>query len=134
MKNTLCPFSKPIIGNWCQCTLANLEERCAGKMTCKQSDKYLAGCRNLVELFKEKSRFVLGISSQEDELTHQQLMKIRCGGLQGMHRVLKVEKPIPDVLETLELARKRYNNLQDFPFSEIVKDIQDFTHRKKKNK
>ena len=51
-----------------------------------------------------------------------------------MHRVLKVEKPIPDVLETLELARKRYNNLQDFPFSEIVKDIQDFTHRKKKNK
>lgn len=134
MKNTLCPFSKPIIGNWCRCELANLEERCAGKMTCKKSDQHLAGCRNLVDIFKEKSRFVLGLSSQEDELTHQQLMKIRCGGLQGMHRVLQGDNRIPDVLETLELARKRYNNLEDFPFSEIVKDIQDFTHRKKKNK
>lgn len=103
-------------------------------MTCKQSDVYLAGCRNLVDIFKEKSRFVLGLSSQENELTHQQLMKIRCGGLQGMHRVLEGENQIPDVLETLELARKHYNKLEDFPFSEIVKDIQDFTHRKKKNK
>ena len=134
MKDTLCPFSKPIIGNWCQCTQANLAERCAGKMICKQSDKYLAGCRELVSIFKEKSRFVLGLSQHHDELTHMQLMKIRCGGLQGMHRVLSDNKHTPDVLETLELTRQRFGSVNEFPFSEIVKDIQDFNHRKKKNK
>lgn len=137
MKNTLCPFSKPIIGGWCQCKLANLEERCAGKMICRQSDQYLGGCLQLVNIFKEKSRFVLGISQQQNELTHMQLMKIRCGGLQGMHRVLTENKPqsqqqLPDVLETIELARKRYGQVVDFPFSEIIKDIQGFSHRRKK--
>jgi len=62
MKDTLCPFSKPIIGNWCQCKLANLEERCAGKMICKQSDEHLATCHELVNIFKEKSRFVLALA------------------------------------------------------------------------
>lgn len=134
MKDTLCPFSKPIIGNWCQCSQANLEERCAGKMICKQSDKYLGGCHNLVNIFKEKSRFVLGISQQVDELTHMQLMKIRCGGLLGMHRVLCANKSIPDILQTIALANELYGNITEFPFSEIVKDIQDFNHRKRKNK
>ena len=85
-------------------------------------------------IFKEKSRFVLGISQQQDELTHMQLMKIRCGGLQGMHRILSGDELIPDVLDTLELTRKRYGNVSEFPFSEIVKDIQDFNHRKRKNR
>jgi len=134
MKDTLCPFSKPIIGNWCQCSQANLAERCAGKMICKQSDQYLARCHELVTIFKEKSRFVLGISQQQDELTHMQLMKIRCGGLQGMHRILSGDELIPDVLKTLEHARELYGSINEFPFNKIVKDIQEFNHRKKKSR
>ncbi len=134
MKKTLCPFSKPIIGNWCQCQYANLDDRCAGKMTCLKSDVYLAGCYELVELFKEKSLFVLGITQHEAELTHMQLMKIRCGGLIGMQRVLSNNTDVPDVLATLHLAEQRYASIGDFPFSEIVRDIKDFSHRKKKSK
>jgi len=132
MKDTLCPFSKPIIGNWCQCKLANLEERCAGKMICKQSDKHLATCHELVNIFKEKSRFVLALTEKKNELTHMQLMKIRCGGLQGMHRVLSGDTThVPDVLETINETRLRFGSLSQFPFSEIIKDIRDFSHRKK---
>jgi hypothetical protein len=135
MKKTLCPFSKPIIGNWCQCQYANLDERCAGKMTCLQAHDYLDGCYALVDIFREKSRFVLGLSHTDSELTHMQLMKIRCGGLQGMQRILTNEREaggVPDVLQLIELAEQGYGEVKAFPFNEIVRDIQSFSHRAKK--
>lgn len=133
MKKTLCPFSKPIIGHWCKCQYANMDERCAGKMTCLKAEQYISGCYELVEIFKEKSRFVLGLPHQDTELTHMQLMKIRCGGLLGMQKNLSAQpSDIPDVLETIQLAKDKYGDLAQFPYSEIVRDIKEFTHRKRK--
>ena len=134
MKTTLCPFSKPIIGNWCQCQYAKLDDRCAGKMTCLKSATHLAGCYELVEIFKQKSHFILGITQLESELTHMQLMKIRCGGLMGMQRVLIGNTSVPNVLETMSLSEQRYGSVAEFPFSEIVRDIKEFSHRKKKHR
>ena len=132
MKKTLCPFSKPIIGRWCQCEFANLDERCAGKMTCLQSEKYIEDCYGLVDIFKERSRFILSLSNNDNELTHMQLMKIRCGGMLGMQRVLSNSDKVPDVIDIIQLARQQYGDISDFPFNEIVRDIQMFTHRNKK--
>ena len=104
-----------------------MDERCAGKMVCKQPEIYITHCRELVDIFKEKSRFVLGISQHQNELTHMQLMKIRCGGLLGMHRLLTNNQDnIPNVLQTMKLAEQAYGDIKNFPFSEIVKDINDF--------
>jgi hypothetical protein len=129
--DTLCPFSKPIIGNWCRCPHARLAERCSGKMDCSRADDYLDSCRALVELFKEKSRFILGLGTDETELTHAQLMKIRCGGLLGMQRVLKLEAAPPAVRDVIDAAQSCYGFIEAFPFSEIVPDIQAFSHRKR---
>ena len=63
-----------------------------------------------------------------------QLMKIRCGGLLGMQRVLSEVKEAPDVLVIMELAQLEYGELLAFPFNEIVRDIKIFSHRKKRNK
>ncbi|MCW8933589.1 MAG: hypothetical protein OQK98_02585 [Gammaproteobacteria bacterium] len=132
MKKTLCPFSKPIIGSWCKCQYANLDERCAGKMTCLKSDQYLAGCYELVDVLKKQSCFILGISKPDQELTHMQLMKIRCGGLIGMQRVISAQPDtIPDVLNVMQQAEIMYGNVLDFPFNEVVRDIKEFSHRKK---
>lgn len=106
-------------------------------MTCLQSHEYLAGCYALVDTFREKSRFVLGLSHADSELTHMQLMKIRCGGLQGMQRILMNEREacgVPDVLQLIQLAEQRYGEVDAFPFSEIVSDIQNFSHRTKKRR
>jgi len=137
MKKTLCPFSKPIIGGWCSCKHANLDERCAGKMTCLKADEHISGCYDLVDIFKENSRFVLGLSQNENELTHMQLMKIRCGGLLGMQRILfrsgiTVNSEVPDVLDIMYLAKQKFVSVNDFPFNEIIRDIKEFSHRKKR--
>ncbi len=131
-QDRLCPFSKPIIGNWCQCPHARMMDRCSGKMWCAEADKELDRCSYLVDLLRDNSRFVLALSDQEEELTHTQLMKIRCGGLKGMQRFLGQgnDEP-PAVLEIRDQIVQRYGDLSAFPFHEIMPDIKGFSHRKK---
>lgn len=128
----ICPFSKPIIGGWCQCEHANLAERCSGKMGCKKGAENLQQCQQMVDLLKVKSRFVLGLGDEKTELTHAQLMKIRCGGMRGMQRVLGFDDPVADIPWIIEQANRRYTSLAEFPFSEIMPDIKAFNHRKKR--
>lgn len=89
----------------------------------------------LAAAFKEKSRFVLGQNTKNADLTHAQLMKIRCGGLLGMQRVLRLapESP-PAVLDLIAEAENEYGDVARFPFGEIVKDIQAFSIRKRYSK
>lgn len=134
MKKTLCPFSKPIVGKWCACQYARMDKRCAGKMTCLEEEKYIETCYEMVDLLKVKSRFILGISPNENELTHMQSMKIRCGGLMGMQRILLADNEVPDVLNVIELTKKKFNELERFPFNQIVQDIKVFSHREKLRK
>ena len=111
-----------------------MDERCAGKMTCLKADEYLPGCYDLVDIFKEKSRFVLGLSQHDEELTHMQLMKIRCGGLIGMQKLLQHNiSEVPDVLDIMQQAKLAFGSLEEFPFSDIVREIKMFTHRKSKH-
>jgi hypothetical protein len=125
----LCPFSKPIIGGWCTCDYANLEERCSGKMSCKRSAELLSSCSELVNSLKENSRFVLGLHDDPDLLTHAQLMKIRCGGLLGMQRVLELGDHKPDVRTVIDKVNERFESVDSFPFNEIMPDIKHFSHR-----
>ncbi|MFK5894604.1 MAG: hypothetical protein QM504_15390 [Pseudomonadota bacterium] len=117
----------------CKCQYANLDDRCAGKMTCLKADVYIKGCYDLVDLFKEQSRFILSLSLHDQELTHMQLMKIRCGGLLGMQRVLSDDcNDVPDVLDIQNQTVEKYGEVNKFPFNDIVRDIKDFSHRKKR--
>ena len=135
VESPLCPFSKPLIGRYCQCPYAVLAERCSGKMVCSHDAQLRAGCEELVDLFKQKAHFVLGLSSIDAELTHAQSMKIRCGGLLGMQRVLAMDasKP-PLVREVMDRAQMQYGSLSGFPYTEIMPDIQTFNHRRKTKK
>lgn len=130
----LCPFSKPIISLWCHCPYASIMEGCTGKMACNRDALFHISCNSLVDTLKKHSSFILGINNYETELTHSQTMRIRCGGILGMQRVMKidVDSPpvIPDILSTSEI---RYDNINNFPFNEIVQDIKTFCHRKKRH-
>lgn len=131
----LCPFSKPIIGKWCHCQYARLSDRCAGKMHCHHPDNHLDKCHQLVAQLENNTRFILGISNKDTVLTHQQYMKIKCGGIQGMQRALQAHsEEIPCVTDILTRVIKQYGSLSAFPFGEIVRDIYNFSHRKSTRK
>jgi len=128
----ICPFSKPIVGRWCSCEFATIYERCSGKMTCKHEEMLLPECTQLVNLLIKNSRFIIGSNNGADELTHAQSMKIRCGGLIGMQRVLFDDDATPNVRKVISSTTKRYNQLSLFPYHEVITDIQHFSHRKKR--
>lgn len=133
MKNNheLCPFSKPILGKWCQCNYAKLADRCSGKMTCTRLDDLQSSCLELVDAFKGSARFILGVNNDNKELTHAQIMKIRCGGLLGIKRVFNIDSTQPvDVRDVIDKVIKEHGSIESFPYSEIVQDIKNFKHRK----
>ncbi|VAW92142.1 hypothetical protein MNBD_GAMMA22-2373 [hydrothermal vent metagenome] len=129
----LCPFSKPVIGGWCECPYASLMERCTGKIACHRDDKFFLSCSNLANSLKNNSSFILGLNNSETLLTHAQSMKIRCGGMLGMQRVMNIEINSPPVIPNIiAVAELLYNDACNFPFNEIVQDIKSFNHRKKR--
>ena len=129
--DVLCPFSKPILGKWCQCQYAVLAERCSGKMSCTRSYEFKASCMEWDDAFKTNMQFILGVNSHKDELTHAQLMKIRCGSLLGVQKVLKNKNGGElEIRQIMEQAELDYGSLSNFPFKEIVQDVKKFKHRK----
>jgi len=130
----LCPFSKPIISFWCDCPHASLMEHCSGKMACNHNSTVYKSCNEIVDILKDHSSFIVGQSKQYTELTHAHSMKIRCGGILGMQRVMKINiGSVPVITEILAACTLRYGNFSNFPYSEIIQDIKVFNHRKKQH-
>ena len=110
-----------------------VSERCSGKMVCMRESELLDTCMGLADLLLQKAQFVLGISHMEPELTHAQLMKIRCGGVIGMAQVLGLDTQTPPrIREVITAAESQYTHLADFPYSDILPTIQNFRLRRHK--
>jgi len=109
-------------------------EACTGKMACNRESQYHMSCSNLVNTLKESASFILGINKHNTELTHSQSMKVRCGGILGMQRVMGIDVDHPPVIpDILSACEHQYNTIDDFPFNEIVQDIKTFNHRKRRH-
>ena len=100
-------------------------------MTCTRIDDLHESCLTLDVAFKNNTRFILGVKNNSDELTHAQLMKIRCGGLIGMTKVLNIDNDecisIRSIIDKITID---YSSIEGFPFDRIVQDIKKFKHRK----
>ena len=51
------------------------------------------------------------------------VMKIQCGGLDGLKAVLDPAAVAPNVRRLVRLARERHDDFAALPFSEIVKGV-----------
>jgi len=129
----LCPFSKPILGQWCECEYSRVADRCSGKMICTQAEERRETCLQLVQLLKKNARFTLNLSDTDTQISHAQAMKIKCGGVLGMQRILKpASNQVPSIVDIIDQTRERYGSIDTFPYGEIIRDITGFSHRKLK--
>ncbi len=109
-------------------------ERCSGKMNCNSDITAYESCQSLVATLQDHASFIVGFNKDNSELTHSQSMKIRCGGLLGMQRVLHMKhNTAPLIPEVIALTEQHYNNVDSFPYNEIIQDIKTFNHRKKRH-
>lgn len=127
-----CVFEKALLARCAVCQLASHHALAERETIACTSPVARAECGQLAGLLREKSAFALRLASTWRILPHAMLMKIQCGGLDGLRDVLDAEAPAPDVHRLVLLARARHGELAALPFSEIVKGIAAFQSRKRR--
>jgi hypothetical protein len=126
-----CVFERPLLAQHAVCEFAvrrQIAERetiaCAHPVT-------RAMCARLYGLLGEKSAFALKLTDPQQLLTHAMVMKIQCGGLDGLKHVLDPEAVAPDVRHLLQLAQEQFDDLEALPFSEVVQGVAAWKPRRR---
>lgn len=130
----LCPFSKVIAARIATCPHARQVDRCSAKMTCLAAKNWLPVCSRLDEHLKTNGRFIVKLGHDEKQMTHQQSLKIRAGGIIGIQRVLNLADTETSIPALIELVNKHYLSLENFPYELIVDDIKSFSVRPKRTR
>ena len=127
-----CVFEKALLSRCAVCQLAASHALAERETIACTSPLARAECGQLSGLLREKSGFALKLTSTQRILPHAMLMKIQCGGLQGLQQVLDAGAPAPDVHRLVLRAREQFGELAALPFSEIVKGVAAFQLRKRR--
>ncbi len=118
-----CVFEKALISRNAVCGLAESHALVERERAACTSPLARAECGRLAGLLRAKSAFALKLVTTQRILPHAQMMRIQCGGLDGMRQVLDPEAPAADVHRLICFARERLGTLDKLPFSEIVKGV-----------
>ncbi len=129
-----CPFEKAIL---CRCSgceniqRINIAEREA--VSCR-SAVARENCHTLRELFREKAVFALKLHASGEAIPHAKEIRLQCGGLLGLQRVLAAEAgpEAPNVHALVVEAQERFGSLQHLPYEEIVKSIAAYEGRRRR--
>jgi len=126
-----CPFEKALLANCGACSLSarmNIAEREA--VACLDAAAHDA-CTTLVGLLRRNSVFALYLAQSDAPLTHAQEMKVQCGGLAGLRRVLAGAGDTEDANRLVQAARQAQGGLAGLPYSEIVQSVAAYRTRRR---
>ena len=129
-----CVFERALLARHAACELA-LRHQIAERETvaCTQPAAH-AACAELSALLREKSAFALGLTGTQRILPHAMVMKIQCGGLDGLKTLLDADADAPmppDVRRLVGEAKERYGDLAALPFSAIVQGMAAWKARRR---
>jgi len=126
-----CIFERPLLARHAACELAvrhQIGER--ETVSCAQPVAR-AVCAQMAALLRDRSAFALGLVATQGILPHATVMKIQCGGLDGLKTLLDADAVAPDVRRLVRLAQERYGDLAALPFSEIVQGVAAWKTRRR---
>jgi hypothetical protein len=126
-----CVFEKALLSGMAVCECAASHALADRQLIACTSPVARVDCGQLSALLREKSAFALRLTSTQRILPHAMMMKIQCGGLQGLQQALDDRASIPDVRRLVLKGRERFGELTALPYSEIVKGVAAFQLRKR---
>jgi len=118
-----CIFERALLARHAVCELAASHQVAERETIGCSHPAARLDCARLAELLREKSSFALGVTDARRILPHAMVMKIQCGGLDGLKAVLDPAAVAPNVRRLVRLARERHDDFAALPFSEIVKGV-----------
>ncbi len=129
-----CPFEKAILSSRCGCEKfqrLNIAEREAAACVSASAQQQ---CLELLEQLYENARFALHQSDLNSPLAHAQMMKLQCGGLQGLQSILKHRGTINNINGLVKFIFTNFDDLKQIPYQEVVQFISHYQVRKKRSK
>jgi hypothetical protein len=126
-----CPFERAILRGCCACPLSrrlHVGERLG--VGCRDGEASRR-CLALFAALRHNARFALRLSHPEAPLPHGKRIKVECGGLLGLARLLEptVEPPVRDIHAVVEEALSRYETLEEIPYQRLMPEINAFRGR-----
>jgi hypothetical protein len=126
-----CVFENALLSGCAVCELSASHALAERQVISCTSPVARVDCGQLAALLREKSAFALRLTSTQRILPHAMIMKIQCGGLQGLQLALDAKTGIADVRRLVLKGREQFGELATLPFSEIVKGVAAFQLRKR---
>jgi len=129
-----CPFEKAILSSRCGCEKfqrLNIAEREAAACVSVSAQQQ---CLELLEQLYQNARFALQQSDLNSPLAHAQMMKLQCGGLQGLQSILKQRGNINNINGLVTSLFTNFDDFKQIPYQEIVQFISHYQVRKKRSK
>jgi len=118
-----CVFERALLARHAVCELATSHQIAEREtVACSQAAAH-RDCARMAELLREKSSFALHLAATQRILPHAMVMKIQCGGLDGLKTLLDADALAPNVRRLVRLAVERYGQLDELPFSAIVQGV-----------
>ncbi|MCP4271321.1 MAG: hypothetical protein GY781_05055 [Gammaproteobacteria bacterium] len=150
-----CVFEKVILLRYARCEHKKkllLAEREAASCGLKNAQ---VNCQLLLNTMRDNARFALQITQANEPLPHSKELKVQAGGLFGLQQLLESKStpdfdelfeskkrydenygpPITNIHQTMSGAIKKYGQVKNFPFKEIIKTVLRFnlpSRRKKR--
>ena len=115
-----CAFEKALQTRCVGCSLAErvqISEREA--ISCRTTASLLR-CTALHEHLRHNFSFALKILPDATVLTHAQEMRVQCGGLRGLQKVLEGNCEVTDVDGLLTSVLLKWDTLEDISYMEVV--------------
>ena len=144
-----CAFEKAVLAGACACSLAARRAIAEREAVACGSPPAREQCAALCALLRQNSAFALKLTQVDAPLPHAKEMKLQCGGLQGVQRVLAdAAAVIPasakltlgaqglpsvaDVCGLVEAAQEQFGGLQNLPYSAVVQSVVAYQIRRRR--
>ena len=128
-----CPFEKAILSRCAGCDQVqrlNIAEREA--VACKLSVAR-ENCLTLHGLLHQNAAFVLRLTHPDEPLPHAKEIKVQCGGLLGVARLVNPDAVVVDSIhELIGLIQERFGSMARIPYHEVVKSIGTYEGRRRR--
>ena len=134
--NIRCEFEKALTNNKAKCPYSRhfcLADR--EGYACKSRE--LSGkCRELLEMLRENSRFILKMQKTSNKLPHNMEIRVQVGGLSGILTLLSPGQRdnIEDIFALVEQAEIEFGSLEKLPYNQIVQSISRYQGRKSRKR
>ncbi|MGC2047249.1 MAG: hypothetical protein WA635_01370 [Gallionella sp.] len=115
-----CPFEKTVLTHCAACSKAEKHNIAEREIVACSSAVAHERCIALRGLLRHNFTFALGKLHIDGPLPHAQEMRMQCGSLKGIQFLLDGNDDVHDVAELLTKAQKRFGELAELPYSQIV--------------